>query len=51
MEQMTVSVGKLAFCEDAVKEISSDCKLKAEAMKQSLISKEKNRQCWGGRHR
>jgi len=23
MEQMTVSVGKLAFCEDAVKEIAS----------------------------
>jgi len=33
-----VVLNKLAFCEDAVKEISSDCKLKAEVVKQSLIS-------------
>jgi len=35
-----VVLGKLAFCEDAVKEILSGCKLKAEvvlcALKQSL---------------
>jgi len=33
-----VVLGKLAFSDDAVKEISSGCRLKAEVVKQSLIS-------------